>query len=311
MTAAVPEDRVLFLDVGHGNASIVHSTGSATLVVDCPGPGAEKVLSVLRNLGATSVDAVVVSHGDLDHCAGVPVLLRSLAVQSLYMNLGWAVERTGQRDSRVRAVLLSIFDAVEDGRVSMEGLVAPKSIDVKDVSLDVLSPPYTVVARASVTDATNRSSIVINMHVSGRSVLFPGDVDDNQLGRMLTEGSLGPVDILVVPHHGGHLRLTSDLLAAVKPRVAVISNGRGRAANPAKSTLSALRATGCRIMCTQVSRHCEPSDHLTESSCAGTVSVELDGDVTVTPTEEAHARRIASLSSPQCQAELSAAERRT
>merc|ERR1711879_451309 len=72
-------DRVVLLDVGQGQALVVtarepHTRDASTMVIDT-GPrfsdrfdaGKAMVAPVLRRLGVTSIDHLVISHSDLDH----------------------------------------------------------------------------------------------------------------------------------------------------------------------------------------------------------------------------------------------------
>ncbi len=76
--------RLTVLDVGQGSAAVVETAGHV-LVFD-PGPawgpdsdaGGRVVVPFLRAIGRSRIDAVVVSHADADHAAGLePVLRRS------------------------------------------------------------------------------------------------------------------------------------------------------------------------------------------------------------------------------------------
>ena len=78
------EDRVTFLDVGQGDAALVELSTGQRMLVD-GGPPSDRVLRWLRRRGIVRLDAVVVSHADADHLGGLLPVLRSLEVESLWV----------------------------------------------------------------------------------------------------------------------------------------------------------------------------------------------------------------------------------
>ncbi|MDZ7768530.1 MAG: MBL fold metallo-hydrolase [Woeseiaceae bacterium] len=77
------------LDVGQGLSAVLR-THTRTLVFDT-GPSfrggsdtAQMVLLPFSSIGVDSVDAVIVSHGDLDHAGGLKSLLRGVDVRQLH-----------------------------------------------------------------------------------------------------------------------------------------------------------------------------------------------------------------------------------
>src|SRR3546814_8024085 len=77
-------NKVVLLDVGHGNCSIVHSA-EMTAVIDCP--IGSLLLDPLHDMGITIVSAAFISHTDKDHIAGILSLLTSdrVHVQRVYV----------------------------------------------------------------------------------------------------------------------------------------------------------------------------------------------------------------------------------
>ena len=73
--------RVTFLDVGQGDAALIEAPGLHVLV-DTGAPTAH-VETILRRRGVTALDAVLLSHDQLDHDGGTAAVLRSVAVATL------------------------------------------------------------------------------------------------------------------------------------------------------------------------------------------------------------------------------------
>ncbi|MDE8741840.1 hypothetical protein PZA20_08380 [Pectobacterium polaris] len=72
----------------------------------------------------------------------------------------------------------------------------------------------------------NDNSIVKFFRSGMFNVLSLGDVESVEIGALLKNSSLiGEVDILILPHHGGHSEvLTKDLLEKIEPSIAVCSS---------------------------------------------------------------------------------------
>lgn len=74
---------VWFLDVGQGDAAVVHFPDGRTWLVD--GGRRDDVVSTLRRRGVRRLDVVVASHGDADHAGGLPAVVCELNVGELWI----------------------------------------------------------------------------------------------------------------------------------------------------------------------------------------------------------------------------------
>src|SRR5690606_35821431 len=113
---------VTVLDVGQGLAVLVRD-GDATLLIDT-GPGDGAVLTALGRRGVRDLDAVVLTHHDVDHIGGLPLLLDRMDVDAIY----------------AEASTLEAYAAFED----VQPLDIGDRLDVGDtgnVSVEVLAPP--------------------------------------------------------------------------------------------------------------------------------------------------------------------------
>lgn len=76
------------LDVGQGACTVLRG-GGATFVVDCGGEGGEAAGETaareLRMGGETSVDGLILTHLDADHCNGAAQLMARVQVRRLFL----------------------------------------------------------------------------------------------------------------------------------------------------------------------------------------------------------------------------------
>jgi competence protein ComEC len=118
------------------------------------------------------------------------------------------------------------------------------------VTLDILAPSLPMLADTG--DDVNENSIVTRLtYRAGARVfreLFMGDAGEASEARLLTAGADLRADALKVGQHGSRYASTASVIAAVQPKLAIISVGRHNTFGyPAQSTLDTLGAEGSAI----------------------------------------------------------------
>lgn len=237
-----PALRVTFVSVGQGDAAVVELPHGGVIVVDgggLPGdfdPGARVLAPFLRARKILHVDALVMSHPQLDHYGGLAHLATEFGARELWCNgtrgagARFAALEEALRAAGTRVVTLRRGDHLPLG----SGVVA-----------DVLHPDDP--RRYDVNDA----SLVLRLRYGANAVLFTGDVE-HEAERALVAAHLDlRSDVLKVAHHGSGTSTTTTWLAAVAPRVAVISAGAdNRFGFPAPVVVARLRAAGATVWST-------------------------------------------------------------
>jgi competence protein ComEC len=224
-----PSDWVLAAcDVGQGEAIVVRAGPQSGLVVDS-GPSPALVDGCLGALGIRTLAGIVLTGGTATSVGGLPGALHGRAVGEIDVGSQLAADA----DVRVRGWALASHVAVVAARPGVVNIVG--------------NVRWQVVAELA-------SARVVAVDVAGISLLVAGDlsaVDETEL--VSTSASLSPseaslgADVLVVPHHGG--AQDAAFLAAVHPRVAIISVGRGNSQrDPSAMVLNALSAIAVRVI---------------------------------------------------------------
>jgi competence protein ComEC len=114
------------------------------------------------------------------------------------------------------------------------------------VTLRFLAPSEPYIADTG--DDVNENSVVVMLEYRGFRILFMGDAGQNSEARLLASGVDLRADILKVGHHGSAYASTPEFIAAVHPKIAIISVGRhNRFGHPAPRTLATLRAAGVTV----------------------------------------------------------------
>ena len=218
--------RVVFFDMGQGDAALVEGE-SATILIDTGGgrsddTGGGTLIRALRSLGITRLDVLVVTHGDLDHRAGAAQVMERFGVQELWLPAG------GQDDDR----LARLATQAERRQVSVRWLAAgAPGMDRGDLEVDILWPVPRPAprgrSRGSLVLPSRRSrnegSLVLRVGVAGTRILFAADIGSEVETRLIESTGLLDADVLKVAHHGSRQSTTSAFLAAVSPAYAVVS----------------------------------------------------------------------------------------
>lgn len=224
---AVGNFEVAMLDVGQGLAVIVR-TQTHVLVYDA-GPafptgrdaGELAVLPYLRYYGVRHVDALVISHGDLDHRGGANSVLAGVEVA--HVLAGPSVGPLARPRDPCRRGQRWIWDGVR-----FEMLHPARSARVSD----------------------NDSSCVLRIDSSAGSVLLAGDVEAVAESEIV-DGGLPRTTVVVVPHHGSRTSSTAPFVAAAHPALALVSAGyRNRWGLPRREIAERWRAAGARVFTT-------------------------------------------------------------
>lgn len=249
------------LDVGQGDAILVEGPGGGRMLVDT-GPDPDRLITLLdERIPAWDrrIDVVVISHPHEDHIAGLTLLLERYRVGEVDES-GMIGPGPGYAASR---------PALADAGVPTRQLAAGDTLWLDGARLDVDWPlPGGVPLHpANGGKAINNVSIVLDMHYGARRALLTGDVEEEIDPQLLARGIADPggqrLDVLKVAHHGSATATTAAFLAALRPRIAVISVGWGNVyGHPAASTLARLRDSGAQLFRTDLD---------------GTVEISTDG----------------------------------
>ena len=215
--------RVTFLDVGQGDAILLQVREGAILVDQ--GPPEARVAQQLRRLGVRRLEAVVLTHPQRDHIGGAEEVLRRLRVERV---LDPAL--TGSSSFRDEAL-----EQAEARHVPVSEARAGASWQLGRLKLRTLWPDRPGVG----SEDPNRLAVVLLASYGEVDVLLPADAETDVTAPLLAR----PVEVLKVAHHGSEdLGLEAEL-RQLRPRLAVISCGRGNDyGHPRPQTVAALRS---------------------------------------------------------------------
>jgi competence protein ComEC len=229
------------IDVGQGDAIAFRTARGRWLLIDAGrtwrggDAGRTTVIPYLRRRGGELV-AFVLTHPHADHVGGAATVLRALRPRAYY-DAAFAGGGDAYRESLVAA----------KGRVPWRRVHPGDSLSVDGAIVTFLAPDSAWTA--SLNDP-NEASTVVAIRVGAVRFLLTGDAERGEERWLLRRVGDGlRADVLKVAHHGSATSTTPEFLAAVRPRVALVSVGAGNLyGHPDPTTLQALAAAGAQVL---------------------------------------------------------------
>lgn len=227
-------EKLFFLDVGQGDASLIQSGNGLRVLVDA-GPSGEVVRELDKILPASDkyIDLALVSHPQADHYGGMAEVVRNYRLGAFVWN-GTQSEAEGW---------LSLMEELRARDVPLISILAGDAIRLGGTNIQVLSPTRQLLQSAE----TNDGSLVLLVDGGGWKGLLTGDAGFT-VENYLRDKDLR-ADILKVGHHGSKYASGDEFLRAVAPQLAIIEVGaRNSYGHPATATLERLARVGAAVL---------------------------------------------------------------
>jgi competence protein ComEC len=222
-----------FVDVGHGTSVLVQFPDGKNLLYDCGSfsssrYGQQNISGVLWSENIVHLDAVVLSHADVDHFNAMPGLCERFSIGVVYVS-----PQMLKSESDSVAV---VMEAIQSHDIPIEPITADFEANHDDgsVAIEVLSPRDELPGSND-----NADSLVLRVSSGSRSILLPGDLEAESLEDLLKRPLIS-CDLLMLAHHGSLNSRPRDLIQWCQPDVVVASCGRGRLKPEVAATIGAL-----------------------------------------------------------------------
>ena len=240
---------VTAIDVGQGDSLLIVSPEGGTMLVDAGGPvgglneaaattsgfdvGEEVVSPYLWSRQIRRLDVLVLSHAHSDHMGGMPAVMRNFRPRELWVAI----------DPNSEAYHTLLDEAATLG-VAVRHLRTGTEVEWGGSQVSVLAPEP---GYANVGGPVNNDSLVLRLDYGKASVMLEGDAEAPSEQAMLTHG-LTPVTLLKVGHHGSRTSTTPEFFAALAPKDAVVSVGKGNTfGHPRAEVIGRIAAGGARL----------------------------------------------------------------
>jgi competence protein ComEC len=278
-----PELRLTVIDVGQGESLLVEFPGRRTMLIDGGGLAAstfdvgDRVVSpVLWRKGIKTIDYLVLTHPHPDHLDGLVAVAKNFRIGEFWE--GWPARVDG---------LYADFLKALPSRVIRRRCGRGFSRHEGEVSITVLHPEIPETAGPGPEAAGNDSSLVIRIALGRTAFLLTGDIGAATERELLGAGLDLRSTVLKAGHHGSASSTSSAFLAAVQPKVVLISVGEGNTYGfPSREVLERCRSAGAGVFRTDIDGAVEISAdgrRLLVRKAAGSAAGK-DPDFRLTPT---------------------------
>ena len=213
----------IFIDVGQGDATIIHNLSDMhSVLVDAGIPN--PVLSVLKQ--SAELEAIFITHWDKDHIGGMPTVIEDQRqnIVEIFVNLQHATTDIAKRLTR------TLHAAYNDGKIKLKPACNDSKYPVEIINgkFLILWPPHAIVITRP--DDRNFGSVILRFEVGKFSSLLGGDAKGDVWPKV--DRAALKADIFRYPHHGGELYRNKDdwsadeLISKVNPDWVVVSVGK-------------------------------------------------------------------------------------
>ena len=252
-------------DVRHGASFFIQFPNGKNLLFDSGTKGNYDVgkfvvAPFLWQQGVKKIDTVIISHKDDDHCNGIPSIIDRFKIGNVFVNKFFL-----QSGNKIELLKMFAEEKIKTGLLA-------SGLEIKgygSAKVSVLNPPDKDTLRNKgvfiENISTNDSSSVLLIDYLGYRILLCADIGERGIEMLLSGNGSSDVDvsadIMQVPHHGGFIMNTGDLVKSVKPEHAIIN---GLAKDISASTIKDYQKHGVNL-------------HKTHESGAVTFTINRDG----------------------------------
>ena len=213
---------VNFIDVGQGDSTLIR-VSNKTILIDGGGSsygetfdvGEQTLFPYLLDRGINTIDYVIVSHFDSDHCQGLNFVMENMKVKNAI------ISSLGQ-ESNEYDTFINLAQKQETNLIYVK---KGDIIKIGKATIKILFPD-----NEPITDnEKNNNAMVFKFLWKNVSILFTGDIEEKAENKILSLYSNNLEElkstILKVAHHGSKTSTTKAFLEAVKPQFALIGVG--------------------------------------------------------------------------------------
>jgi competence protein ComEC len=210
--------KITTIDVGHGTCHLIQH-GEYTMMIDAGSRnnfdiGKEKITPIIRSLGITTIDVLVITHSDIDHVVGIIDVIKTVPVTKIII----APPTLGNQTPPLQKVLTELHKY--NTGVSVRSKWWKKNVG--ELSITILSPEAQEEHRSS-----NAVSIVLLLEIHNRKIIFTGDIDETQITKLMKTIPTD-TDVIELPHHGQWSPESQKLITSIQPVAVIQSTNKSR-----------------------------------------------------------------------------------
>ncbi len=238
--------RVVFLDVGQGDAVLIRTPGRHNILIDGGSGRQVNDKNIISKLWKylpffdRELDMVISSHPHLDHLGGLLDVVKNIKVKRILQS----GVRYNTAEYQEWNRLISSKNIDDDIAVSKKEYLFKTSQG--DVLLQVLYP-FENIKDAEVEDV-NDYSVVLLLKYADRKILFTGDISSDVEKEIVDNKMAEDIDIVKIAHQGSDTSTSNLFLDSFNPEYAVIMVGKNDYGHPSRRILKRLQRRNIHIL---------------------------------------------------------------
>ncbi len=262
------ELQVHMLDVGQGDSILIISPEGKSVLIDAGDTGRGKiVLDALKRYNVSQLDYFIATHAHADHIGGADEVINATKVLNVIdsgvVPPSRSPDDNGNRNAKAKPKgksaelpttksYLDFLEAVKTNGSTYARAEPGTKYDLGGGAiitvLAPIQPFFTKDQLRSGGNEPNANSVVVRLDYGEFSMVFTGDAEAQTEERMINKGETLSAKVLKVGHHGSKYASSENFLKAVKPEVALISDGdANRYGHPSQAALDRLKAIGAKL----------------------------------------------------------------
>jgi len=210
------------LDVGHGQAIFAQLPGKANVLFDAGSLyksdiGGRIIAPFLDYIGTNKIDAIIISHSDIDHINGIPRIAEHCEVGGLYANDAFFDKADGWGTAKF------LNDCLTEKGLKIKRLDKDLNLS-SSANIKILWPNEQIAKNEDLSD--NDKSLVSLIEFAGTEILLCSDIEKFAQRELLRLYPDLKADVVVVPHHGSVNTLEDNFLEKLDADILIYSCGR-------------------------------------------------------------------------------------
>ncbi|MBQ4397734.1 MAG: MBL fold metallo-hydrolase [Clostridia bacterium] len=198
------------LNVGKADCLVIQSAGTVVMIDTGTEESVGDIERFLEKNDISRIDVLMLTHFDRDHVGGADKLIKRYDIGKVYATY-YIAKESDDIDEYLKALKKKQLEPIpvdQEMTFTLDG--------VKWQLFPPLKDSYK-------KEESNNSSMAARMCYGETSVLFTGDAQKARIDELLDIDGLQS-DVIKMPHHGGYEKNLDDLLEAVQPTYAILTD---------------------------------------------------------------------------------------
>lgn len=233
----VEQDRIIFIDVGQGDATYARLDGADILIDSGPNRNIIFSLGKIMPIYDKKIEYLIITHFDQDHIGGISELVNRYEIGMVIM------EDVCQKQS-----CEEIKRTFIENNIPVNSTKSISQITITDTKINFLYP-----RSANINNKEENDKSIISCISAGTAkILITGDASVAIEQMMLEADKMGEcadVDVLHAGHHGSKTASSLEFITSIRPEYAILSSGKdNRYGHPHFEVLERFKQSNIQVL---------------------------------------------------------------